>query len=224
MQTQSLIAAASRVVPFVMVAVPIAMLAQQTSGVGTVKPSAAQSRSDAERRSAQRDELLELRSHAPAATSAWSSLNEMHRYFTAAFIATPGMGGGRMVAVGLLPNRDQRLLLSDEEGTANVPQQSRGDGAWVVRELELIGIAKHDQPVLFSFVAHGTAASQRPLTPFEQKAVGALQRGGTIISHQSADEIEAVGAIRAQKECVQCHRPYREGDVLGALRYVLRRP
>jgi hypothetical protein len=183
-----------------------------------------QTRSEAARLDAQRTDLWRLRTYAPAATSSWPSLYEMHRYFTTAFIATPGMGSGRMVAQSLQPDPAQRLRVADEEGAANVPERSRADGAWVVRELDLIGIAKHDQPVVFSRVAHGAdAASQRPLSAFEQQAISKLQ-GGTIISQQSADTIEAVGAIRAEKACVQCHQPYREGDVLGAFRYVLRRP
>ncbi len=168
--------------------------------------------------------LWKLQKQAPAAASSWTSMRAMHDYFVAAFIATPGLGAGRMAAQSLRPAPEHRLRLLDDEGVSDAEPASGRTHEWVLHQLELIGIAKHDEPVVFSRVGHGTVTeSTRPLTAFEERAIAALTRAGMTTSRQSGNELLVVGAIRAGATCLQCHAGYREGDMLGAFRYVLRR-
>jgi hypothetical protein len=169
---------------------------------------------------AQAAELWKLRpAYAPARSPTWSSLEEMHGYFVAMFLATPGMGSGRMAGERMQIDPQQRLLLSGEEGSS-----SSTSGAWRVEELNLIGSAKHEQPVVFLRTAHGTyAQTDRRLTDVEHQSLAAFKVGTNVVSRSGDREMLVVGAIRAQPACLTCHQAYREGDVLGALRYVLQR-
>jgi hypothetical protein len=159
----------------------------------------------------------------PVKTATWKSTGEMHDFFVASFIATPGMGSGRMVPMRLQFDPQQRLELpDDEESVSQAPQRARAT-AWMISELELIGIAKHDQPVVFTRIGHGTGERERSLNDFEGQAVAALRSGKSIVSRRSDDGMLLIGAIRARSTCLRCHRSHREGDVLGAFRYVLQK-
>jgi hypothetical protein len=60
----------------------------------------------------QASELWQLRSSTPGETKSWSSTGEMHKYYVAKFIATPGMGSGRVGPMMLEVDPQQRLFLS----------------------------------------------------------------------------------------------------------------
>jgi len=166
---------------------------------------------------AQAAELWHMKRYAPANRATWSSLDEMHGYFEAMFIATPGMGSGRMAGERMQIDTNQRLQLHHEEGSTGQVFDT-----WVVKALDLIGVAKHEQPVVFSRTAHGTyAQADRELTDFEQQSLSALRRGSNTVSRSKDGEMLLVGAIRARSACLTCHQADKEGDLLGALRYVL---
>jgi hypothetical protein len=167
--------------------------------------------------------LWDLRSYAPPRTASWRSLDEMHRYFVATFIATPGMGSGRMSGVVLQIDPAQRLLLPHEGNTAEAAPSQKEQSAWVVKELDLIGIAMHPSPVVFSRVAHGVyAQADRPLTSFEQQSLETLRSGSEVVTGRGeAGAMLLIGAIRAESACLTCHHSERAGSLLGAFRYVL---
>ena len=181
-------------------------------------------RDEAERLRSMAYGLSSMRYNQPSNSSPWRSLDDMHNYFVATFIATPGMGSGRMGRMFLQLDPGQRLLLPDEGSTSDAARPSAPTTAWSVNELELIGIAKHERPVVFSRIAHGTGESERSLSEFEQQSLAALRSGRNIISRRGdGGAMLLVGAIRAQSGCLQCHQSQREGDLLGAFRYVMRK-
>ena len=166
--------------------------------------------------------LWRMRSAAPAPTTRWRSLSDMHGFFVATFIATPGMGSGRMGPMMLSLDPQQRLELPDEG--RNAGSQASPTVHWRVKELELIGIARHPQPVVFTTIAHGPGEGVRAVNPFESQALTTLKTGRDIVSRRTnAGDMELIGGIRAASACVQCHQPYRDGDLLGAFRYVMER-
>ena len=181
--------------------------------------SVAAMRNEGARLRAQATALWEMRRHAPARRGTWSSVDEMHGYFEATFIATPGMGSGRMSGERMQPDPQQLLQLSTEEGGSG-----RGHDTWIVKQLDLIGVAKHRDPVVFSRTAHGVyAQADRRLTDFELQSLSTLRLGSNVVTRVENGQMLLVGAIRARSACLACHQGHREGDVLGALRYVLRR-
>jgi hypothetical protein len=117
----------------------------------------------------------------------------------------------------------QRLLLPYEGSRSNAAPSTGDESAWSVKELDLIGIAMHQRPVVFSRVAHGVyAENDRPLTAFEQQSLESLRSGKEVVSGRGdAGIMLLIGAIRAESACLTCHRSERAGSLLGAFRYVL---
>lgn len=169
-------------------------------------------------------DLSRLGNKAPAKTSTWRSMSEMHDYFVASFIATPGMGSGRMGRMMLEVDPAQRLLLpDDEESSSDAARSGSKRQGWAVEQLSLIGIAKHETPVVFTRIGHGTGEGERTLDDVESQAIASLRAGRDIVSRRADGErLLLIGAIRAQSTCLQCHRTEREGALLGALRYTMR--
>lgn len=65
-------------------------------------------------------------------------------------------------------------------------------------------------------------APTRALAPFETRALAALNTGEDVVTEQpSADVLQMVGAIRAARQCLECHQVQR-GALLGAFSYELR--
>lgn len=160
---------------------------------------------------------------AAAAVVGWASAVErddpprgllrMHDDFVLAFIDSEGFGQRRLPAMA---------------GVLHKPV----DGArWHVAHLELIGIAKHNPPQVFSSemsIFHlqnketpPPRATGRPMTMREQRALRKLDAGQRLIVEKQGNELRVVGAIRAGDECLGCHKNKRAGDMLGAFVYSL---
>ncbi len=145
-------------------------------------------------------------------------LLRMHDDFVLAFVDSAGFGRMRITPMMRTMQR----------------YRTRGERALWVERVELIGIAKHDPPVVFAspfmgfqHVEGDKAASPRgdrgrPPTPDERAALRALARGERLVVRGQGDGLRAIGAIRAADECLGCHRKARAGDMLGALIYTLR--
>src|SRR5258708_39906209 len=97
---------------------------------------------------------------------------------------------------------------------------------WIVQDLELVSLLKHDEPV--AYVSKNLPrmdelreAKTRPLDAFERDALEVLRRGEDLKVQNASREIRMLGSIRAVKQCLQCHEVER-GDLLGAFSYRLR--
>ncbi len=97
---------------------------------------------------------------------------------------------------------------------------------WIVQDLELVSLLKHDDPVAyvsknFPRMDELREAKTRPLDAFERDALEVLRRGEDLKVQNASREIRMLGSIRAVKQCLQCHEVER-GDLLGAFSYRLR--
>lgn len=140
-------------------------------------------------------------------------LLRMHDDFVLAFIDSEGFGQRRLPAMA---------------GVLHKPV----DGArWYVAHLELIGIAKHNPPQVFSnemSIFHQQNKETPPphtagraMTTWEKRALRELDAGQRLIVEKQGKGLRVVGAIRAGDECLGCHKNKRAGDMLGAFVYSL---
>jgi hypothetical protein len=98
-----------------------------------------------------------------------------------------------------------------------------GREEWRVARLELVSLLKHDPPAVYLSdnlprMRELRDAPVRPLDAFEADAVARLYKGEDIVTGEARGGFRAVGAIRAAKQCLDCHAVQR-GDLLGAFCY-----
>ncbi len=140
-------------------------------------------------------------------------LLRMHDKFVLAFIDSEGFGQRRLPPMsGMLWKRVD-------------------DSHWRVMGFELIGIAKHNPPRVFSsemdvFHQRNKATpppqrSSRAITAWEKQALRELDQGKRLVVEPKGTELRVVGPIRAGVECLGCHKNKRTGDMLGAFVYTL---
>jgi len=151
----------------------------------------------------------------------WPAFEKMHEYYLAAFNASDSFG-------------DKRL--ADEKISIDASRRYVGD-TYVLKDLGLIGLAKHKPPKAPVVFLDKTAADDvivhrridpgswlhptRELTMAEQLALDALKQGSELFVEQEGDGQRVVGAVRASDRCLRCHEGSRHGDVLGAFTYRL---
>jgi hypothetical protein len=98
---------------------------------------------------------------------------------------------------------------------------------WQVERLELVGLLKYDEPVVYLSdylpkMDELRDAPTRPLDAFEQEALTALRGGEDLMVRDGSDRMRMLGSLRAAKQCLRCHQVER-GDLLGAFSYRLAR-
>jgi hypothetical protein len=122
----------------------------------------------------------------------------------------------------------QGLSLSQKEA-----KYDRGKKVWEPKSVDLIGLLKHDTPVVYlsEKAAHQKDAEApvtpvtpvtRPLDEFEMAGLTALTSGENLFGRTREGVVRLLGAVRAEASCVACHRSKQEGDLLGAFSYTLR--
>ncbi len=151
------------------------------------------------------------------APPAEDALLRMHDDFVLAFVQSEGFGRARVTPM--------MRVMHD--------YRTRGETKLWIQDLQLIGIARHDPPVVFSSAFQGFQHAEegmalaprregRPLTDAERADVRALESGQRLVVHPQEDGLRAIGPIRAGDECLGCHKDKRAGDLLGAFVYTLR--
>jgi hypothetical protein len=94
-----------------------------------------------------------------------------------------------------------------------------------VRRVDLVGLVKHAEPVAY-VSSHLPRMDQlreaptRPLDAFESAALEKLLQGEDLVVGTAARRTRMLGAVRAVKQCVECHGVER-GHLLGAFSYTL---
>jgi hypothetical protein len=160
----------------------------------------------------------------------FTSADAVQAEFLKRFLNARGFGMSRVI----LPEFHQpasELLLSGRRFSVKAP--------------ELIGLEEHPEPVAYQLpmgsflkadLTNKVLKSQvklRELNDFESRALARLRRGENVVmeldSSKTPNEtgnrqmrLVAMGAIRATKDCLDCHSG-REGKLLGAFSYVLTR-
>jgi hypothetical protein len=93
--------------------------------------------------------------------------------------------------------------------------------------LELVSLLKHDVPMVYVSdhlprMDELEDAKTRSLSPFERKSLARLREGEDLSVDATVNRISMVGALRAAKQCTECHQVKR-GELLGAFSYELER-
>jgi hypothetical protein len=111
-----------------------------------------------------------------------------------------------------------------------VVRNSRGiqTGAREIDRAELVSLLKEEQPAVYVLDEMATpprarVARRRRLDEFEERGLEAVRRGADLVWSPGAPK-RMFGAIRARRECLDCHPGAREGDLLGAFTYFLTTP
>lgn len=145
----------------------------------------------------------------------WLCPDEMHDYYMRRFEIAEGFGLSRMPQPPML----------DRSGVLEI----RGE-RYAIQRLELVGLLKRAAPAVYVPVRHNVRFDpadfrSRSLTPFETRALAELREGRHLVSAagDGPGTIEVVGALRGDGSCLKCHKEQREGDLLGAFSYTLRR-
>ena len=109
--------------------------------------------------------------------------------------------------------------------THNDQWQAEPQEQWAMRRLELVSLLKHDTPRVYisdelpRLDKVGKAAT-RELGGFEADALDKLSAGEDVVTQASRNRIEMLGALRASKNCLECH-DVKHGQLLGAFSYTL---
>lgn len=98
---------------------------------------------------------------------------------------------------------------------------------WKLVRLELTSLLKHDTPRVYVSehlprMDELGSAGTRDLSKFEAESLAKLNAGEELVVDAKLNHIEMFGAIRASRECKQCHE-VPVGTLLGAFSYDLRR-
>jgi hypothetical protein len=144
-------------------------------------------------------------------------LLRMHDDFVLAFVQSEGFGRMRITPMMRVMQR----------------YRTSGDPSLWVTDVQLIGIARHDPPQVFSSAFQGFQHVEdraaefpvhkgRPMTAQEAEDVRALEGGQRLLVRTEETGLRVSGPIRAGDECLGCHKDKRAGDMLGAFVYTLR--
>jgi hypothetical protein len=107
---------------------------------------------------------------------------------------------------------------------------------WVLHDQDLMSVNGPDGPAVYLIDLHtrhglmrankankeikGLDAKKRELTKFETAALPKLRGGEDVVLQSSDKEMHVLGAVRASKACLECHR-VDVGALLGAFTYTL---
>jgi len=153
-------------------------------------------------------------------------LQELHQEGVINFINISGFGyiRDRNHVAGFESHRFNRMPKapsSIQNQNIKEPEKER----WLIRRLELVSLLKHEKPAVYISehlprMDELKDAETRDLTPFEHRALIGLQGGEDLVSEATANRIHLMGAVRAAKQCLDCHEIQR-GALLGAFSYEL---
>jgi hypothetical protein len=165
------------------------------------------------------------------------ALSLMHEYGVLDFLYPGGLGffkdrhhvaGFHSHKFSELPTPlDPATKRYDQEGRlTSIVQLSAGQAGCEMQVLQLVGLVVHDQPVVYLSdnlpnMDEVRKAPTRPLDEFEEAALAELRRGEDFQICRMSDSLRMLGAIRATKQCVNCHDCER-GDLLDAFTYLFR--
>ena len=121
---------------------------------------------------------------------------------------------------GLFQDR-KRVIGFGSHGFSRTPNA----GGWQIRTVELVGLMKHEQPVVYISknlprMDELVKAPTRPLDALEAHGLAKLVAGEDYYATNTPDGLRMVGAIRSVEQCQKCHGG-GQGDLLGAFSYRL---
>jgi len=115
------------------------------------------------------------------------------------------------------------------KGVGRFPTED-GTGMWQVRDIHLVGLVKHAEPVVYLVDGNPKDRDGKPkdpkeiptraLDPFEVEALHAIREGEKWKAVKRSQEMRLLAPIYAGKRCAACHQ---EGILLGGFTYELER-
>jgi hypothetical protein len=180
-----------------------------------------------------------------------AGLTLLHRHAVKLFIDRDGFGFSRLeppLADVLAPPKSQAEVATDRRptvpntaavrpdtgakgahfsfakavGAAAFFPHRAGEKTWVVKEVQLVGLVKHKNPVVYLGGPTPGRAGERTRRPdeFEAKALEVIRGGGDPTqAEKRGGTLRAVSGIYAGRRCAKCHE--RPGEMLGAFSYRL---
>lgn len=138
-------------------------------------------------------------------------------------------------SVGYIKNRNQ-VAGFHSHGFVTAPQllthfdrpwYRKEKEMWAIHRLELVSLLKHDKPAVYVSKSLPNMkelknVKTRDLASFEAHALKQLQQGKDVVTNATLNRIEMLGALRATKQCMQCH-DVKRGALLGAFSYQMHR-
>ena len=147
-------------------------------------------------------------------------LTELHNVGRNSFLNSDRIGfvKSRQLAAGFEPH----AILANPNSGWRI-----GLDAWQISRLDLVSLLKFAEPRVYLSehlprMDELRNAKTRPADEFEQRALAQLREGEDIVLDQQLNTIRMVGAVRAAKQCLDCHS-VRRGELLGAFSYLLDR-
>lgn len=127
--------------------------------------------------------------------------------------------------MGYVRNRGAVAGFEPHRVTADAQLRStkNDDKYWHVVRLELVSLLRHDTPRVYTAdtlpqMDQLADVPHRALNEFEAAALPQLETAEDVVIDQQPDRIQMVGAVRAARQCVECHEGQR-GRLLGAFSY-----
>lgn len=120
--------------------------------------------------------------------------------------------------------KDAHFSFARAVGTAAYIPPPVENKAWVVKDIQLVGLVKHPDPVVYltggaEMLKEKDVKTRRP-DAFEARALEVIRGGGDLVqAEKRGDALRAVSGIYAGKQCSKCHE--RPGEMLGAFSYRL---
>lgn len=162
----------------------------------------------------------------PLAVPTPPRLEELHWQGAGSFLSTERLGFIQDVdhVAGFEPHAFTRApLLTSDQKTGSVEED------WQVARLELVSLLKHVSPRVYesNFLPNMELLSSddvptRELDDFEARALPQLRTHQDVVIDTASEPgtIRMLGALRADRDCLQCHS-VRRGELLGAFSYRL---
>jgi hypothetical protein len=99
---------------------------------------------------------------------------------------------------------------------------------WEIKSLDLVGLVMHETPVVYisEKIPEMKDLKNKPtrdMDVFESEGLEELASGKPLYMRSKDETIRVLGPIQAAKACLKCHGDAKEGDLLGAFSYTLRK-
>jgi Protein of unknown function (DUF3365) len=154
-------------------------------------------------------------------------------------VVVPDLAKAHRDRIGLLTR--EPMLSRRLPGTTVAPVHKDGiKQTWRLRRIDLVAVVDHETPVVYvtpktqpleppnglhdqTPASKQKSRSSREPDYFELAALDRFRDGEELFVRTKADTLRMVGALRAAKQCLECHPTAKEGDLFGAFSYTLTR-
>jgi hypothetical protein len=157
-----------------------------------------------------------------------NELKNAHRVYRDSFVFEEGWGYVRSKneVAGFVPHRFGSVSLQPWNEESNFQADNAlKKSDWRVASVKLVSLLMHSSPQVYEIdklpnMDEVKDVPTRKLSSWESASLERLRAGENVFLDESPEQIRMFGAIRANKECLQCHDASR-GELLGAFTYLI---